>query len=268
MRRLFKHAGIWIAVTCLAAVPVRAADKAAPAPPLPDVRELFQASGVIGWILLALSVAMVALIFEHLFSIRRGALMPHGLAEEVHGLIAQGHFQQAEQVCATHPSFLSRILSSGLSEVGIGYSAIEKSMEDASAEQAARLFRKIEYLSVIGTVAPMLGLLGTVWGMILAFLEFQAKANPQVSEFAPGISKALVTTAMGLLVAVPALASFAIYRNRIDELTAESSLLAEHVFADYKRSLLRQRNERKQSQGQARRSAGRVPPVAGERGGA
>lgn len=217
-----------------------------PSAPMPDVRELFEAGGAIGWVLLALSVAMVALIFEHFFSIRRGALMPRGLAEEVHSLIAQGQFPQAEQLCKERSSFLSHILAAGLADVGIGYSAIEKAMEDASAEQAARLFRKIEYLSIIGTLAPMLGLLGTVWGMILAFLEFQTQANPQVSELAPGISKALVTTAMGLLVAVPALGTFAIYRNRIDEFVAEASLLADHVFADYKRSLVEKRRSRKQ----------------------
>lgn len=67
----------------------------------------------------------------------------------------------------------------------------------------------------------MLGLLGTVWGMILAFMEFEQKANPQVSELAPGIYKALVTTLQGLCVAIPALAAFAHFRNRIDQLVAD-----------------------------------------------
>lgn len=245
MSHRFMHrltTGLWtvaLVTWCLAGV-VHAEDGAAKPMVMPDFREMFEAAGVIGWVLLGLSIAMVALIFEHFFSIRRGALMPRGLAEQVHGLLSQKEFAQAEQACDQAPSFLGHILVSGLKEVGIGYHAIEKSMEDASAEQSARLFRKIEYLSIIGTLAPMLGLLGTVWGMILAFLEFESKANPQVSELAPGISKALVTTAMGLLVAVPALGSFSIYRNRIDELVAEASLLAEHVFADYKRSLVQQ----------------------------
>ena len=206
-----------------------------------DVRELFQAGGAIGIVILALSVAMLALIVEHMLSIRRKALMPPGLAEECHELISRLQFNEAHERCQARPSFLGHVLGTGLREADLGYSAIEKSLEDASAEQAARLFRKIEYLSVIGTLAPMLGLLGTVWGMILAFMEFQAKANPQVAELAPGIYKALVTTLLGLGVAVPALASFAIFRNRIDELVAETSLLAEHVFFDYKRTLAAQR---------------------------
>lgn len=219
---------------------VFAQDDAAAAPQL-DLGEMFRAGGAIGIVIMILSVIMVALIFEHLVSIRRRALMPQGLAETVHQHILQGRFNEADQYCRQHPSFLANVLSAGLVEVGLGYTAVEKAMEDASTEQAARLFRKIEYLSVIGTLAPMLGLLGTVWGMILAFMEFESKANPQVSELAPGIYKALVTTLFGLGVAVPALASFAIFRNRIDELVAEASLTAEHVFGDFKRHVAAKR---------------------------
>ena len=213
----------------------------APVAPQLEMRELLQAGGPIGYTILGLSVCMVALIVEHLVSIRRGSLMPAFLAEQTHQLIAQKQFHQAAQLCNESRSFLGHVLSAGLAETELGYAAVEKSMEDASTEQAARLFRKIEYLSIIGTIAPMLGLLGTVWGMMNAFMEFQLKANPQVAELAPGIYKALVTTLLGLGVAVPALASFAIFRNRIDELVAESSLLAEHVFLDFKRSLVARR---------------------------
>jgi biopolymer transport protein ExbB len=221
-----------------------------------NLRELFRAGGVIGIIILALSVAMLALIVEHLLSIRRSALLPPGLAEDVHEQIAAGQFKQAEQHCREQPSLLGRVLAAGLAEAGLGYAAIEKSMEDAATEQSARLHRKIEYLSVIGTIAPMLGLLGTVWGMIQAFLEFESKANPQVSELAPGIYKALVTTLLGLGVAVPALASFAIFRNRIDELVAESALTAEQVFADYKRALAARRQKSRPKPGDAGTAAG------------
>jgi len=226
-----------------------------------DLQELFRAGGVIGIIILALSIAMVALIIEHLLSIRRNALMPPGLAPEVQQQIQLGKYQQANEACRDNPSLLAHVLSAGLAEVALGYQAVEKSMEDASMEQSARLSRKIEYLSVIGQIAPMLGLLGTVWGMILAFLEFSSKANPQVSELAPGISKALVTTLMGLSVAVPAFASFAIFRNRIDELVAESSLLAEHVFSGFKRSIAAERKKQIKSRKVSEQVATRDEPA-------
>ena len=211
----------------------------APAPrvePELNLVELLKAGGMIGYVIMGLSVFMVALMIEHLLSFRRNVLMPRGLAEESHRLIGLGQFKQAEQQCKQQPSFLGYVLSAGLAETELGYSAVEKAMEDASVEQAARLFRKIEYLSVISAVAPMLGLLGTVWGMILAFMEFEAKANPQVSELAPGIYRALVTTFQGLCVAIPCVAAYAYFRNKVDELVAQTSLMAEHVFANYKRS--------------------------------
>ncbi|RMG36260.1 MAG: MotA/TolQ/ExbB proton channel family protein [Planctomycetota bacterium] len=211
------------------------------AAPRLDLRELARAGGLIGAVIAGLSVAMVALIVEHFFSIRRRALMPVGLADALHRQISAGRFNEARQQCKSRPSFLAHVVEAGLAEADLGYDAVEKAMEDAATEQAARLFRKIEYLQVIGTLAPMLGLLGTVWGMILAFLEFESKANPQVSELAPGIYRALVTTLMGLGVAVPALAAYAIFRNRIDELAAEATLTAEQVFAEYKRAVAQRR---------------------------
>ena len=201
-----------------------------------SLQAMLKAGGTVGYLIVLLSLVMVALIADHVMNIRRSILMPPGLAEEVHACLAKRQVDQAKSLCQNHPGFLSRLLNSGLDETALGYSAVEKAMEDTAVEQSARLFRRIEYLSVIGTIAPMLGLMGTVWGMIQAFLEFEQKANPQVSELAPGIYRALITTLLGLSVAVPSLSAFAIFRNRIDELAAESTLLAEHVFADFRRA--------------------------------
>lgn len=224
-----------------------------PAPAMRElnVRALLDAGGTIGWIIMALSLWMVALIIQHLVTVRRGAMMPVGMAEEIHQQISAGNFRQALADCQERPSFLAYVLAAGLAEVSIGYAAVEKAMEDASQQQAARLFRKLEYFTVIGTIAPMLGLLGTVWGMILAFMEFEAKANPQVSELAPGIYRALVTTLQGLCVAIPALAAYAVLRNRVDELVAASTLLAEHVFSGFKRTTAARRQELRKARAQA-----------------
>lgn len=218
-----------------------------------DLQQMLKSGGPIGYIIIILSVVMIALIGQHLLTLRRTSLIPSGLAEEVHRLLGAGQLDQANEICKQNPSFLSYVLRAGLSETDLGYREVEKGMEEASAEQAARLFRKTEYLNIIGTIAPMLGLLGTVWGMIQAFVPFALKANPSVAELAPGISRALVTTLMGLAVAIPALTSFSLLRNRIDELVAEASLIAEHVFSGYKRrsmksKVVRQKPESKPTQ--------------------
>jgi biopolymer transport protein ExbB len=211
-------------------------ERAAARPLNIDFVQLFHDGGTIGYVICGLSLAMMALVFEHLLTIRRGTMIPRGLPEEAHRQITAGQYKGAEEACRSRPSLLAYLLLAGLKEVNLGYHAVEKAMEDAAAEQSARLLRKIEYLSVIGSVATMLGLLGTIWGMILAFMEFERKANPQISELAPGVYKALVTTLLGLSVAIPASVAFAFFRNRIDELVAQTSLMAEHVFADYKRA--------------------------------
>ncbi len=196
--------------------------------------------GLIGFLilllLLLLSLASVALAVEHLMTIRQAVLMPPDLAEQVRANLTAGNRAAADQACQAKPSFLSFVLRAGLAETDGGWSAVEKALEDATAEQAARLFRKIEYLSVIGNIAPMVGLLGTVIGMIFAFQEVaDTQGAARAAQLAEGIYTALVTTVGGLLVAIPSLAGFAIFRNRVDQLVAETSYAALHAVAPLKR---------------------------------
>lgn len=198
-------------------------------------RALIHSGGLIGYLTIALSVAMVAMMIEHLLSIRRETLLPSALATELHKLLTAGQIAQAEQLCRQHPCLLAAVTSAGLQGLPFGYDAAEKAMEDTAQEFAARLARKVDYLSVIGAVAPMMGLTGTVWGMIQAFGEFAEKANPSPSDFAPAISEALVTTLFGLVVAIPAMAAHAWFRNRTDEFVAEAALQAERLVSTQRR---------------------------------
>jgi len=206
--------------------------------------EILTAGGVVGMFIMLLSVAAVALVIEHVLTIRESVLMPPGMAEETGGLLAAGKLTPAVQRCRREPSFLSFVLEAGMGEVDGGWPAVEKAMEDATADQSARLFRKIEYLSVIGNIAPMLGLLGTVIGMIFAFREVaNTQGAARAADLAEGIYLALVTTVEGLIVAIPSLAAFAVFRNRLDQLVAETSYVAQHVFAPLKRAQAASRNQ-------------------------
>jgi biopolymer transport protein ExbB len=192
--------------------------------------------GTIIFILLGLSLTSVYLIFDHLMTIRRSDLMPAGLGEQVRQLLASGDIAGAQAACQARPSLLSFVLMHGIAELEFGWSAVEKSLEDALAEQSARLFRRIEYLSVIGNIAPMVGLLGTVIGMIVAFQSVAAtQGTASAPQLAEGIYQALVTTVGGLIVAIPSIAAFAIFRNRIDQFIAEAAYLAQHVFGPLRR---------------------------------
>jgi biopolymer transport protein ExbB len=187
-------------------------------------------------LLLALSLTAAYLVFEQIITLRAGELMPEGLAQRVRDLLVVERTVDAEEVCRQRPSFLAFVLLSGLAEVDGGWPAVEKALEDALAEQSARLFRKIEYLSVIANIAPMLGLLGTVTGMIFAFQRVASTQGAAgAGQLAEGIYQALVTTVGGLIVAIPALGAFAILRNRGDQLIAEVAYVAQHAFAPMKR---------------------------------
>jgi biopolymer transport protein ExbB len=202
--------------------------------------EIVFSGGVIGIsimvVIILLSVAMVALAIENMLTIRRETLIPPTLQETATKQLAAGQVAAVDQACREQPSFLAFVVHAGLSEMEHGWSAVEKAMEDATAEQAARLMRRIEYLGVIGNIAPMLGLLGTVVGMVFAFREVaetQGAARP--AELASGIYHALVTTIAGLMIAIPALGVLAILRNRVDQLVAEAAYAAQHILRPLKR---------------------------------
>lgn len=224
----------------ISAAPILAQDGPADAPASPGFLQILLSGGIVGIImiviLLALSVTAAYLIFDHLISIRRSDLMPEGLADHVRQCLISGDVPSAQAACNERPSFLSFVLMHGISELEFGWNSVEKSLEDALAEQSARLFRKIEYLSVIGNIAPMVGLLGTVIGMIVAFQNVAStQGTASAPQLAEGIYQALVTTVGGLIVAIPSIGAFAIFRNRIDQFVAEAAYMAQHVFTPLRR---------------------------------
>ncbi len=224
--------------------------------------DILRAGGLVGFFIILLSIGAVALVIEHVMTLRSPVLMPPDLAPQVRQMLAAGQVAQAGQRCQQDPCFLSYVLQAGIAEIDGGWPAVEKALEDTTAEQSARLFRKIEYLSVIGNIAPMLGLLGTVTGMIFAFREVADAQGPtKAADLAQGIYLALVTTVEGLIVAIPSLAAFAVFRNRVDQLVAEAAYAAQHVFAPLKRY-----RRRGQAPGQGKGQGSRPPqppPVEG-----
>jgi biopolymer transport protein ExbB len=187
-------------------------------------------------VLVGLSIASAYLVFDQVMTLRRREILPDGLSESVRQRLGRGSVAEATAVCQESPSVLAYAILSGLAEVDAHWQGIEKAVEDAMAEQAARLMRRIEYLSVIGNIAPMVGLLGTVTGMIFAFQQVAAsQGTAGAGDLAEGIYQALVTTVGGLIVAIPSLGAFAILRNRVDALMAEVAHQASHALTPIKR---------------------------------
>jgi|TARA_B110000495_G_C23000498_1_gene590374 biopolymer transport protein ExbB len=187
-------------------------------------------------VLAALSITTTYLLFDQVMTLRRKEILPDGISEAVRQALLTGRPAEADAACRRSPSVLSVVLLSGLSEFEFGWREVEKAVEDSLAQQSARLMRRIEYLSVIGNIAPMVGLLGTVTGMIFAFQQVATtRGAAGAGDLAEGIYQALVTTVCGLVVAIPSLAIYAVCRNRVDSMIAEIAYQSQRALAPIKR---------------------------------
>jgi biopolymer transport protein ExbB len=144
-------------------------------------------------------------------------------------------YREAIDVTSSQSDFLSYVVHAALIEAPHGYGAMERALQEAAEERTSKLLRHIEWLNLIGNIAPMLGLLGTVWGMISAFFDIVEKGGtPQAQDLADSIGMALVTTGLGLAIAIPALAVYALMRNRIDALSSETVVASQELIANFR----------------------------------
>jgi biopolymer transport protein ExbB len=173
-------------------------------------------------IFLLLSFALVALLVMCFLQIRREALMPKALREGFEAHLDAKEFQQAYDLAKADDSYLGHVLAAGMSKIQSGHAVAAEAMHEAEDEEAMKLEHKISYVSLIGALAPMFGLLGTVDGMVGAFMVIAKSATaPKPSELAIGISQALITTLIGLWLAIPAIACFALFKNWLQRLNGE-----------------------------------------------
>jgi biopolymer transport protein ExbB len=169
--------------------------------------QLFLQGGVLMWPIVAMSLVVVTFGIERAVALRRGRFLPPGLREGMSGL-ATGGFdpRKAYRMCREFPSAAADVLMAMLEKVGRPVPEIERAAEVAKDRAASRMYANIRPISLAVTVTPLLGLLGTVQGMIMAFYttaNLEAGAN-RAAELASGIYVALITTFAGLCVAIPA----------------------------------------------------------------
>jgi biopolymer transport protein ExbB len=156
--------------------------------------------------------------------------IPPALLEEVTDLVGQKKYSEAFGVLSSNRSFLARVLGAGVRRLPAGLPAAQRAMEMANEDATMEMEHRTTYLATVGTLGPMIGLLGTVYGMILSFSVIaEAGQSPQASELAAGISTALLATLEGIGISVPAIAFSADFRNRIARLSLEVALASESL---------------------------------------
>lgn len=172
--------------------------------------------GIVLWLALAaLSVAGTHLIIDSFIKIREKRIIPDELVDNVRDSLDAGNVSQALEQCGEEPGALSNILSAGFSNLDDGFEAAQDAIGATAELESEKLMQRVNYLNTVGNLAPMLGLLGTVQGMIMAFATLGTEAGAAKNAMlATNISQALYTTAAGLIIAVPALGFFSFFRNR------------------------------------------------------
>ena len=197
--------------------------------------EVFANAGLIGWVIVVLSVVSVALIIENFVSIKRDKLAPPDVIDELEALFEEENFQEAMDLCENERNYLTNCVQAGLSKLGHSFDTIQQGVREMEEEETVKLFQKIGWLSLISASAPMIGLLGTVSGMFVTFGAI-ADAGGSVSpaQLAGGIKLALVTTIFGLVVALPTGAFFFTFRNKVVRTTIEINAIAEDLFERFR----------------------------------
>ena len=183
--------------------------------------------GPVGFIIICLSLVALSLVIMHFIQIRRTSLLPQEQLAFVEKCLSEGDVDEAIGYCVdpANDTYLTRILATGLlryQRSAFGPFELKNALEEAGEDQTSRLFRSTDALSLIGTIAPLLGLLGTVLGMVGAFETIGQTTSNTHSALAVNISEALVTTMLGLVLAIPCLTLSSFFRNRIEGLSAEA----------------------------------------------
>jgi biopolymer transport protein ExbB len=183
-----------------------------------SMMELFEATGIVGYLMVGISIAGTALTIEHFINIKREKISPPEVSEELSALLEEGNYDEAQEVADNSGGYVGTLVGSALRARAAGYEEMIGSLELAAAEETFALQAKISYLSLLGNIAPLLGLLGTVTGMISSFQVIETLKAPTPKDLAGGVYESLVNTTMGLFVAIVFLVLYFIFKNKVTKM--------------------------------------------------
>jgi biopolymer transport protein ExbB len=187
-------------------------------------------------VFLSLSFILVALFIMNFLSARREYVCPQHLVEGFEAHLDEKQYQEAYELAKTDESFLGSVLSAGLAKLSTSYQHAIAAMQEVGAEENMKLEHRLSYLALIGTISPMIGLFGTVHGMISSFYVIaNGGGTPDPNKLAEGISTALLTTLIGLAIAIPAIAGYNILRNRVQRLVLDVGITSENLMGRFEK---------------------------------
>ena len=194
--------------------------------------------GALGWpysiAFLIISFSLVAFLVMNLLSLRRDAICPRHLVDAFEAHLNEKRFQEAFDLAKNDDSMLGQMLAAGMQNLQQGYDKAIDAMGQIGEDEGLKLEQRLSYISLIGSISPMVGLLGTVHGMVASFQVIAiAGTTPKASDLAQGISMALVTTLVGLVLAIPAIIAFSLLKNRLTRLILEVGVQAGNLMSRF-----------------------------------
>lgn len=188
--------------------------------------DLFAATGWVGVLMVITAIIGTVLLILYLIEIRMDKLAPPTLTKDISEAIDEGDLDKALEVSMSERCYFGQIMAGGLMLKEAGYEQMVNGMEQVAAEEAFKLNAKISNLSLIGNVAPLLGLLGTVTGMITSFQQIEKMKAPTPADLAHGVYESLVNTTCGLFLAIVFLTAFFFMKNRVTKMSLNANLMA------------------------------------------
>ena len=219
---VFLVTGVWVSFMGSASAAVKAQGTATTA------WNLIASGGPVVIFLLLTSIAAAALVIYHFKHVTVEKLTPRDFTENILFLLEKKEYQKATSLCKQQDNLVSAVALKGLSKMSLGKGAVESAVQYEGKSRIERIWQTLTYLGDIAVVAPMLGLLGTILGMIDAFNFFKAGTiHPGL--LTQGLAKAMINTALGLVVAVPCLIFYSYFRGKISAITSYAETAASEI---------------------------------------
>lgn len=204
------------------------------------------------YFIVAGSIIALALIIEHFIVVRRPGVAPLDQVRRAKSQIEARDFRSCLDALRKSQTFFAQVMTAALRHARHGFDAMHEAALEKSGELSGRMYRKAEYLNIIGNLGPLLGLLGTVWGMIEAFGSLGAAGGQAgAGDLATGISKALVNTLLGLALAIIGIGFFGVCRNRIESLTVAATVESLDLLEYFRPSVVKPAPEQPPADSQA-----------------
>ena len=188
-----------------------------------DLLELFKATGFVGILLLLTSVIGTALLIQYLVNMNGVKIGNPALLSEVDALLGENDLDGAFTLAQSDPSYAGKVMAGAIGRSVGGYEEAMRGFEETAALQNFKLTAKLSYLSLVGNIGPLLGLLGTVTGMISSFQVIETLIAPTPAHLAKGVYESLVNTTMGLFISIVFLSAFFFMKNKVSDIMLQAN---------------------------------------------